>query len=493
MDFPIPYEAYARRHPTKHEALYEALRDTIVNGRLGFGMRLPSTRELAALYGLSRGTVNQVYETLASEGYVVSSVGRGTSVAYRYAPPAAHSPAEEAEDDFHLSAWAQRLTEPPSEPRLQAAEAQSAIINFASGRTDRRLFPREAWNRCLYAQIRAEEGRGEGDGSGAQGDNRLREAIAMYLRRTRGLRAQANHIAVVHGSMQALALIAQLVLNPGDRAVAETPAYSGVRRAIRSAGGHVIDAAVDSAGIRPEEWEARALFVTPSRQFPTGAVLSLERRQALLAWASSRRAVIVEDDYDSEFRHRGRSIEPLKALDRENRVVYVGSFTKTMPPSLRIGYAVLPEPLVKPFVLAQALYEPVSSNVLEQRALAAFMASGGYERHLRRMKRTYGRKFARLADLLQSRLSGLFDWVPSDAGLHLFGWWKGGPAAYEAYRSACRTAGVLWADAPPAESGAEAGRQGAYFHFSDLSEEEMEEGVRRMCELDFIVKEHMRS
>ncbi|WP_159881006.1 MocR-like pyridoxine biosynthesis transcription factor PdxR [Paenibacillus puerhi] len=476
MDFLIPYEKVAQRHPTKHAALYEALREAMLDGRLPLGMKLPSTRELAAQYGLSRGTVNQVYETLASEGYVVCKVGSGTTVAYRYAAPEARAASV---PDFRLSAWSSRLVDLPREQGHPAAAAGLKPINFASGKADERLFPREAWNRCLYAGIR-DETQWESGRASAQGDYRLREAIAMYVRRSRSLHVSAEQIAVVHGSMQALALIAQLMLNPGDRAVAETPAYSGIRRAIRSAGGTVIDAPIDEEGIVPAEWDARALFVTPSRQFPTGAVLSLERRQALLAWAARQRAVIVEDDYDSEFRHRGRSIEPLKALDRDGRVVYVGSFTKSMPPSLRIGYAVLPDSLVEPFVRAQALYEPSPANKLEQGALAEFMTSGGYERHLRRMKRSYGRKFAHLTALLQEELSGSFDWVPSDAGLHVFGWWKGSEEAYLAFRSACREAGVVWADTEPADNGAGIGRWGAYFHFSDLTEEEMREGVRRM-------------
>ncbi|MEK8127595.1 PLP-dependent aminotransferase family protein [Paenibacillus filicis] len=479
MDLLIPYHSYMQRLPTKHAALYEALRDAIIEGSLLLGMKLPSTRKLAEQYGLSRGTVNQVYETLASEGYIVSEIGSGTTVAYRYAEPEAR---EASVPDFRLSEWASRLVAPPRLERMSPVGALHGVIDFANMNTDEALFPHEAWNRCLYAQIRAGTDWST-ERTGAQGDYKLREAIAMYLRRSRSLSVSAEQIAVVHGSMQALALIAQLVLNPGESAVAESPGYSGIRRAISTAGGTVVEAALDEYGIIPAAWDARALFVTPSRQFPTGAVLSLERRQALLAWAVRERAVIVEDDYDSEFRHRGRSIEPLKALDRDGRVVYVGSFTKTMPPSLRIGYVVLPDSLVEPFVRAQALYEPYAANVLEQRALAEFMASGGYERHLRRMKRSYGRKFSQLADLLQTELSAGFDWVPSDAGLHLFGWWKGSEEDYLSYRSACHEAGVLWADMAPTGHDTRSGRRGAYFHFSDLTEEEMKDGVGRMSRI----------
>ncbi|MEC0211140.1 PLP-dependent aminotransferase family protein, partial [Paenibacillus ehimensis] len=250
--------------------------------------------------------------------------------------------------------------------------------------------------------------------------------------------------------------------------------------AIRAAGGRCIDAEVDAQGIVPADWEARALFVTPTRQFPTGAVLSLERRQALLRWAYECEAVIVEDDYDSEFRHRGKSLEPLKTLDREERVVYVGSFTKTLLPDVRIGYAVLPPSLAQPFVRAQALYEPHPANLLEQKALAAFMASGEYERHLRRMKRIYSRKFALFMQMLTGELSDRFRFVESDAGLHIFGWWLGTEGEYLDYRAACEVRGVRWSEARvETETGA---RYGAYFNFPHLSEEQLRQGVERMKE-----------
>jgi GntR family transcriptional regulator/MocR family aminotransferase len=299
--------------------------------------------------------------------------------------------------------------------------------------------------------------------------------------------------------------------------VAETPAFRGVRHTVYASGARCIDAAVDVQGIVPADWDARALFVTPARQFPTGAVLSLERRQVLLRWADEHGATIIEDDYDSEFRHRGKSLEPLKVLDRSERVVYIGSFTKTLLPGTRIGYAVLPPALVGPFARAQQVTAgayPV--NLLEQRALAAFMTSGEYERHLRRMKRTYSRKFHLLAQLLHEHLSRWFDWVDGDAGLHLFGWWRGSTASYAAYRQRCATLGVRWAEAEgPAAGGGVAGlaaadadgvtcaaaavvtgaaasvpgeggdrceqpRCGVYLNFPHLSEEELTRGVLLM-------------
>jgi GntR family transcriptional regulator / MocR family aminotransferase len=235
---------------------------------------------------------------------------------------------------------------------------------------------------------------------------------------------------------------------------------------------------LDGQGLVIEPWDARLAFVTPSRQFPTGTVLSLPRRQALLQWAAERGAVIVEDDYDSEFRHRGRPIEPLKVLDRAGRVVYVGTFSRTMQAQLRIGYAVLPERLLEPFVQALRLYEPYPASLLEQRALAQFMASGGYERHLRRMGRLYSRRFELFRRLLDSWLGRLFEVVPSDAGLHVFARWREDDASYERYRERCRQAGVMWGDGRSYFY--ENAFTSACFIFSHLSEARIMEGLERM-------------
>ncbi|SDN60580.1 GntR family transcriptional regulator / MocR family aminotransferase [Paenibacillus sp. yr247] len=336
-------------------------------------------------------------------------------------------------------------------------------------------FPRELWNRGMYEQVRRMTESPQEEAHFAEGHYALREAIAQHLRRMRGIDAPPERIVIVNGSMQAIALLTQVLVNEGDPVILERPGYHGTSRAVLAAGGVPVHAAVDGQGLVPQPWNARLLFVTPSRQFPTGAVLGLERRQQLLRWAAEQSAVIVEDDYDSEFRHRGRPIEPLKVLDQEGRVVYIGTFSKTMLQDLRIGYVVLPEALLGAFVAAKRLYEPHPSGLLEQRSLAAFMASGGYERHLRRMRRVYASKFLLLQAHLQEQLSTLFEWVESDAGLHLFGWWRGDPRDYAVYAAACRKAGVSWSDA--ATYGLPPERAGACFGFAHLTEEEIRRGV----------------
>lgn len=484
MHFHIPYEGYRDKYPTKLLSLYHSIRDSIVDAVLPYRTKLPSSRELAGLYGVSRGTVNQVYEMLAAEGYVVSEIGRGTFISYRTKEMKREDPLEAA---YTLSEWGQRV-ESHSYPRAAGIPAHSdegmRRIDFHMFAPDLAWFPQEEWNRCLYAQARKlsmAEGRAYGSLVQAQGDEALREGIAQYLRRARGIAVDAGQIIVVSGSMQAIAFAVQLLVNKGEHVIVENPGFLGIQRAVQSVGGTCILADVDEYGMVLDVWDARLLFVTPGRQFPTGSVLSMERRQQLLGWAYEKGAIIVEDDYDSEFRHRGKPLEPLKVLDRHERVIHIGSFSKTLLPSVRIGYAVVPQALTSAFVKAKALYELLPTGLLEQRTLAAFMASGQYEKHLRRMKRVYGRKFECLQQLLGESLSGLFDWVESDAGLHLFGWWKGTEEQYVRYRERCLAAGIRWSDTEVDDAGGRR-RYGVIFHFPHLSEPDMAYGIARMKE-----------
>ena len=202
----------------------------------------------------------------------------------------------------------------------------------------------------------------------------------------------------------------------------------------------VLTAPVDDDGIVPEDWEAKLLFVTPTRQFPSGAVLSASRRLKLLDWASRRDAIIVEDDYDSELRWNGRPVEPLKALDRDHRVVYIGTFSKTMFVNLRIGYVVLPQSLVEIFRRAKSLTKPQPSGMAEQRALAHFMMSGGYAGHLRRLRRNCGRRLIHFREEMR-RLERWFRFVPADAGLHMYAQWRGAAEEYAIFKAACEADG----------------------------------------------------
>lgn len=459
MALQLPYESFLRECGSKHLALYRAIRDAIAAGRLRPGERLPSTRQLAGLYGVSRGSVSLAYEMLAAEGFVRTGVGRGTFVAAETGGPpgsggAALGPAgrHRLEPD-ELSAWGRRVALPGGDPSGRRAGADrggsaAGAVSFAPRGMGERWFPWMEWRSAVAAQWRKLGSAGAID-IAPEGSRRLREAIALRLARERGIVCGAEDIVVTAGSMQAIALLAQLLLEEGRAAVVENPCYPGMRLAATAAGASLVLAPVDAQGIVPADWDARLLFVTPTRQFPTGAVLKLERRLELLAWASRRRAWIVEDDYDSDFRWGGRPIEPLKSLDREGRVVYVGSFSRSMRTEVRIGYAVLPRALREAFVRAKRLYDPHPEGIAEQLALAEWMADGGYDRHLRRSRRLFHRLQERLKQGLEAHLGERFDVAPSDAGLFLFARWRGAGSDYERLVRLCRERGVEWGDGRP--------------------------------------------
>jgi GntR family transcriptional regulator/MocR family aminotransferase len=429
---------------------------------------------LAELYEISRGVVSQVYEMLMAEGYLAAEVGRGTFVSFQR--DSAEGEAAER-PPILLSRWGQRVM---GLTLRDGSPSKTYRYDYTIGQPLAEAFPFAEWNRAMYAAIREvaqEEGETEYD---PQGHRPLREAIARNLRKARGMALQPEDIVIVNGSMQAIALVAQLLIDPGDAVVLEDPAYGGIREAITAVGGVPLPSPVDRHGMTVDDWDARLLFVTPGRQFPTGTVLTLERRQEILRWAAARHAVIVEDDYDSEFRRRGRPIEPLKVLDRHDRVVYIGTFSKTMYADLRIGYVVLPSWLREPFAKARYLFEPRPTALVQQHALATFMNNGQYERHLRRMKRVYARKHKVLWAALTEQLGELFDWVETDAGLHIFGKWKKSQEQYQAFREGCLAAGVRFPDATsyyarPQDSSA------ACFGFPMLEEEALVAGVQVMA------------
>ncbi|AKG36015.1 aminotransferase-like domain-containing protein [Paenibacillus durus] len=548
----LSFDEYLAEYRYKYLALYHALRSAILNGNLPGGARLPSTRKLAVLYGLSRGSAAQVYDMLSADGYVKSETGRGTFVSKdsfvteggqaaekragqaqdhsgtadgstgqaeagagmaahpgeagrnrasvregRSAEAPAHTgrpgsplstggsggtslPAEGAAAildltaDIPLSDWARRLA---AYPPVREQAAGSPVINFRSAGMPMEHFPYAEWRSALS------RAGGRGGGSLAvsappQGDEGLRRAIAAHLRITRGIRAEAEHIVTFSGSMQGIVLLTQLLLDSGGQAVVEDPGFHGIRRAVEVSGGVPVPGRLDGSGLVPQDWDARLLFVTPSRQYPTGAVLPLERRRRLLEWASARRAIIIEDDYDSEFRWSGRPIEPLKALDREERVVYIGSFSNTMFAGLRLGYAVLPPSLVPPVTAAKALYEPLPAGLLEQRALARFMSLGVYARHIRRMTRLFGERGRILRELLAGMPGGLFHPQPGDAGLHIYARWLRSEEEFARFQEAAKRRDVDFRDA--AIYRITPGEPAACFAFSHLDEEELIEGVRRL-------------
>ena len=414
-----------------YHQIYEGLRSAILDGRLESGMRLPSTRAAAAELGVARNTVVAVFEQLAAEGYLRSRVGDGTRVAdieqvllsrpARYASkiPGARSESGSNRTPSALSARGAAIV---GVARDSPAPAHGA---FEPGLPDIAAFPHRVWARILARHARVPEHARLGYGNAA-GDPRLRAAIAAYVAATRGVGCVPDQVVVVTGAQAALDLCARLLLDPGDPAWIEEPGYAGARAALLGAGARLEPIPVDADGLDVAAGEdrcptARLAYITPSCQYPLGATLSLERRLLLLDWAERAGAFVIEDDYDSEYRYRGRPIAAVQGIDSNGRVAYVGTFSKTMFPGLRVGYVIAPEGLEAAFAHAvrntgQTVPQPV------QGALAEFIDAGHYGRHVRRMRALYARRQALLFALVREHLGDVLELVPCEAGMQVAGW-----------------------------------------------------------------------
>jgi GntR family transcriptional regulator / MocR family aminotransferase len=276
------------------------------------------------------------------------------------------------------------------------------------------------WRRLLARQWRRgwRETMDYGDPAGYRP---LREEVASYLARSRAVRCSADEVVIVNGTQQALDLLSRVLLKPGDSIAVEDPGYPSARQLFAAYRARLLPIEVDQEGIVVERLHgsgARLALVTPSHQFPTGVLLTLPRRLALLAWARNEGGLVVEDDYDSGFRFEGRPLASLQGLDGSGRVVYLGSFSRVLFPSLRVGYAVLPPELVGPFVEAKELTDR-QTPILEQQLLAGFMGEGHFERHLRRMRQLYRRRREALVEALSTRMAGMVRVIGASAGMHL--------------------------------------------------------------------------
>ncbi|WP_119157641.1 PLP-dependent aminotransferase family protein [Caldimonas tepidiphila] len=395
----------------------ELLRARIVDGTLGPGARVPSTRALAAELGVSRTTVTAAYEQLAAEGFIVTSAGRAARVAAPMRPAAAPAPVRSARPAPSLSDFGRRV-EKMVLSALPAAEPLR--IDFLYGAVASRDFPVLAWRRAYQAALLSHQH--SLYYAAPEGDESLRRALQGYLARARGLRCDAGQIVVVHGSQQAIDLCARVLLDPGDAFVFEDPGYLMARRCFEATGATLLAVPVDANGIDtarlPRDERARLAYVTPSHQFPLGGTLPVGRRQELLQWAQRHRAWVIEDDYDGEFRYGQRPIDALQSIDTEGRVIYVGTFSKALSPQLRLGYLVLPAELVPAFRQAKRLSDR-HAPVLEQRALASLIDSGAYERHVRRLRRENERRRAALLDAVARHLPQDSRVVGAAAGLHV--------------------------------------------------------------------------
>lgn len=389
--------------------IYRQLRRAILDGRLPPGSRLPATRELAVQLSVSRTTVVVAYDRLIGEGFIGARVGAGTFVSDGL--PGAGQ---------RTGALGRTLRPRPIFDDLAPLVFEhGAEFDFRPGIPDAGLFPYQSWRRLLAREFTATAvGPGHyGDPAGHAG---LREAIAGHIGVSRGVQATADDVVVTNGTQQAVDLIGRVLLAPGDRVAVEDPCYRPPWRLLQTLGAEVTGVPVDDQGLVVDAIPSgtRLVYVTPSHQFPLGMSMSLRRRLALLAWAERHQAAILEDDYDSEFRFGGRPIEPLQTLDRAGRVVYVGSFSKTLLATLRLGFVVVPASL-RPAVRAAKLLTDWHTPMPLQGALARFIQQGLFARHLRKMRGVYLARHEQVMDSLTQQFAAHLKVIPSAVGLHL--------------------------------------------------------------------------
>ncbi len=477
----LPLDASAAR--PLFGQVYDGLRAAILDGTLAPGARLPATRGLASELGVSRNTVLNAYEQLLAEGYLEGRAGSGTFV-------------PQCLPEELLQVRAGRTCLPPPGPRrglsrrgelmartrVSATRTEGEPRAFRPGVPALDAFPFRLWARLAERHWRrpARDLLGYGE---AAGYRPLREAVAAHAAASRAVRCSPEQVVVVNGSQQALDLAARVLLDPGDAAWIEDPGYPGARGALLAAGVRLAPVPVDgegldvSAGVRRCP-RARLAYVTPSHQYPLGVTLSLGRRLALLDWARRAKAWVVEDDYDSEFRYAGRPLAALQGLDRDGRVLYVGTFSKVLFPSLRLGYLIVPPDLVEPFERARALAD-AHGPLLPQAVLADFLAEGHFVRHVRRMRTLYAERQAMLVREAARELGGRLEVGPSESGLHLVGWLP--PGVDDRAASARAEAFGVEAPALSAYRVGPGPRGGLMLGYAACDARQVRDGVRRLA------------
>ncbi len=463
-----------------HRWLYDALRREILEGRLRPGFRLPGTRELAAQYGISRGTIINAFEQLKSEGYLEGTIGSGSYVS-KVLP-----------DDLL------RVERQPKALAVQQRRQRRRISNYARqvnpfpvfeirpSRAFRAnlpaldLFPTTLWTQITARRLR----RASVNlllGCGAMGYRPLREAVSSYLTASRGVRCVPDQVVILSGVQEALDVAARLFLNPGDRVCMENPGYMGAARTFESLGAEITSAPVDDEGMELRASSlrgARLVYITPAHQFPLGTTMSLGRRLQLLKWARKSGAIILEDDYDSEFRYLGRPVPALQGLDRAGQVLFAGSFSKVLFPSLRLGYLVIPQDLIS---RVEAMRSVTSRHppLLEQAVLCDFIVDGHFGRHLRRMRQIYSERLSVLLESAREQLTGLLEVSSIQAGLQTVGWLGNGFDD----KSAVRAAAARNVEVVPLSLyyRGRMSRQGLQLGFAAIDTREIRRGLRELA------------
>jgi GntR family transcriptional regulator/MocR family aminotransferase len=399
--------------------IYQQWRTAILDRRFRRGERVPSTRAFAETYGVSRVTVTAAYDQLLAEGYFETKAGAGTFVSSELPdealqPVRVTAPGARAAPAIRLSKYSTRLGS------IRQMPSSSLPLNLSNVSPDVSRFPFALWRRLITRHLREGTSAIFEHRASPAGLPRLREAIAAYLARARAVRCSPDQIIVVSGSQQALDLCARLLLDPGDEVAVEEPGYPGARQLFQAHGAQLRTLPVTDAGpslqrLRPH---TRLVHVTPSHQFPLGVALPLARRLELLEWARTHGAVVLEDDYDSEYRYSGPPLPAMHGFADGAAVIYIGTFSNVMFRGLRVGYVVVPHDLIAPFVTAKWMADR-HTPLVEQAALSDFITEGQLERHVRRMRRLYKHRRDVMLETL-SRHFGSRAVVRGDAaGLHM--------------------------------------------------------------------------
>jgi len=477
MEFVIPL---SRKGEPLFLQIYRGLRQTILSGTLRAGDRLPSTREVAEELSVSRTVVLLAYDQLLAEGFAVSRSGSGTYVSQELSAGIQKKPEHLAK--VRLSRYGSAAAEVATSVDFPGRRPVPLRFDFVyGGRGDAETFPFEMWRRILLRHLRKAPLR-ELDYGKATGSLALREAISIHMRRSRSVICEPSQVIVVNGSQQALDLVARVLVERGDPVAIEDPQYQGAREMFRTAGARLLPVPVDRDGLNPAKLpkHARLCFVTPSHQFPTGAILPLSRRVALLDWARRAGAVVIEDDYDGEFRYKGMPLESLQGLDTEGRVIYIGTFSRTVFSALRIGFLIAPKSLVPAFTSAKWLCDRHTAT-LEQETLAEFISSGMYERHLRRVRRANTERREVLLQAIQTYLGDRVEVTGDGSGGHVVLWPVERVTEESAIaRAAARGVGIYgvsgyYLSQPP--------RTGLMLGYSHMNKERIRLGIRQLGEV----------
>jgi GntR family transcriptional regulator/MocR family aminotransferase len=414
-----------------YRQIYGAIRHAILSGNLRPTTPLPATRLLSKQLGVSRMTVINAYDQLFAEGYLEAKTGAGTFVA-------AHLPEEFLQTSgferrehqqsslarkVNFSDYGKNLAQ--NSDSILRHHGTSVLLPFQHGVPGIEEFPFDVWAKIAQRWQKKPPPPilSYGDSVGFQP---LREAIAAHLASARGVRCKVEQIIITNGTQQALDLIGRIFLTKTADVYIEDPGYLGARDVFAATGARIVPVPIDEEGFdlqtaRKLSRKARLVYVTPSHQYPLGVTMSLGRRLKLLEWARDRDAFVIEDDYNSEYRYRGRPLASLQGLDRDGRVIYLGTFSKTIFPALRLGYLVVPTNLIEVFAAARALTD-LHSPSIDQAVLAEFVAEKHFARHIRRMRGIYEERQQILVEEVQKNLMGILEVAPAEAGMHLIGW-----------------------------------------------------------------------